>query len=113
MPLWERDMCDSSFPEAFELSHAGLAAWEQVTTVNRIFLDSDRAIGNPMVDPRAIDLQDISQLSGCVDGRQLTASDFCQIRHDPKSPLIVSTIVRVNEPPRQGTNPSSLSAAAI
>jgi hypothetical protein len=51
-------MCDSSFPQAFELGHAVLAAWEQVTTVCWIFLDSDRSIGDSMVDPGAIDLQD-------------------------------------------------------
>jgi hypothetical protein len=85
VPLWERDMCDSSFPEASELGHAVLAAREQVATVRWIFLDSYRTIGDSMVNPRTVDFQNIGQLRGCIRKRHLAAPDPLEVRYDSES----------------------------
>ena len=67
------------------MSHAVLAAREQVATVRWIFLHSYRTIGDPMVNPRTVDLQNVGQLRGCICKRHLAAPDFLEVGHDPES----------------------------
>ena len=51
MHLLERDMCNSSFLKAFELRHALLGTWKQITAVLAVFLDLDCTCGNLAREP--------------------------------------------------------------